>query len=132
MSRTRRRSSTSSTARGLGWRHQQAVAALKLRHRDGAPCDWCGKPMWLDPRKNWDYRPDEPGSGKLQGDHGAMTRAEAIRRGVAIPLADRLLHRRCNSQRGDGVNDHLAAVNRGTAGTGPTGERLLMDWPWPT
>ena len=70
-----------------------------------------------------------PGSGKLQGDHGAMTRAEAIRRGVPIPLADRLLHRRCNQQRGDGVNDHLAAVNRKTAAT-TRGARLVMDWPW--
>ena len=41
-----------------------------------------------------------PGSGKLQGDHGAMTRAEALRRGVPILPPDRLLHRRCNAQRG--------------------------------
>lgn len=122
----------SSTARGLGYRHRQAVEALKRRHVDGSRCDWCGKPLWLDETKNWDYDPAIPGSGKLQGDHGAMTRAEAVRRGVPIPLADRLLHRRCNQQRGDGVNDHLAAVNRGSnADAGSPRTRLLMDWPWP-
>jgi hypothetical protein len=120
------RAKLTTTDRGLGWRHQQAVAALKRAHQDGKPCEWCGKPMWRDHTRNWDYNPDIPGSGKLQGDHGAMTRAEALRRGVAIPLPDRLLHRRCNNQRGDGVNDHLAAVNRCASPT----ERLVMAWPW--
>jgi hypothetical protein len=55
-----------------------------------------------------------------------MTRAEALRRGVPIPLPDRLLHRKCNAQRGDGVNDHLAVVNR----AGAQAERLAMAWPW--
>ncbi|MGQ9348937.1 hypothetical protein [Mycolicibacterium gilvum] len=112
------------TERGLGWRHQQAVAALKRRHQDGSPCDWCGKPMYLDPTRNWDYNAKVAYSGVLQGDHGAMTRAQAIRQGVTIPLPDRLLHRKCNQQRGDGVNDHLAAANRNQP------ERLAMDWPW--
>lgn len=114
------------TQRGLGHRHRVALKSLLMRHQDGAPCDWCGKPMWRDPTRNWDYQHDEAGSGKLQGDHGAMTRAEALRRGIPIPLPDRLLHRRCNSQRGDGVNDHLAAVNRDTTPDAP----LIMDWPW--
>ncbi|MGB3484010.1 MAG: hypothetical protein WBB07_17565 [Mycobacterium sp.] len=113
------------TERGLGWKHQQKVDALKRSHRDGSPCEWCGKPMYLDPTKNWDYTEDTPGSGGLHGDHGEMTRAEAIRRGVPIPLPDRLLHRRCNQQRGDGVNDHLAASNRNAEP-----EQLVMDWPW--
>lgn len=113
------------TARGLGHRHRQAVAALFRRHQDGAPCDWCGLPRWKDPTRNWDHDPNVPGSGKLQGDHGAMTRAEAVRRGLPIPLPDRLLHRRCNQQRGDGVNDHLAVVNRSA-----TVEKLAMTWPW--
>ena len=56
---------------------------------------------------------------------GAMTRAEAVRRGLPIPLPDRLLHRRCNQQRGDGVNDHLAATNRGAPA-----DKLVMGWPW--
>lgn len=87
--------------------------------------------MFLDERKNWDYNPDIPGSGKLHGDHGRVTRAEALRRGIPVPPPDRLLHARCNQQRGDGYNDHLAA-NRQTAGPEPTGERLLMPWPWLT
>lgn len=115
------------TQRGLGHRHRVAVKALMMRHQDGSPCDWCGKPMWRDHTRNWDYDPDQVGSGKLQGDHGAMTRSEAIRRGIPIPLPDRLLHRKCNSQRGDGVNDHLAAANRSSSAVD---ERLVMAWPW--
>jgi hypothetical protein len=114
------------TEQGLGWRHQQAVAGLKRRHRDGTPCDWCGQPMYLAAERNWDYDADKPGSGTLHADHGAMTRAEAVRRGIPIPLPDRLLHGRCNQQRGDGVNDHLAAVNRGIGQP----ERLSLSWPW--
>lgn len=124
--KTRTRSTLTITQRGLGWRHRQAVESLKRAHQDGAPCDWCGLPMWRDETKNWDYDASMPGSGKLNGDHGAMTRAEAVRRGVPIPLPDRLLHRRCNQQRGDGVNDHLAAVNRSTS----QAERHIMEWPW--
>lgn len=120
------RAKLTTTQQGVGWRHQQAVAALWRKHADGAPCQWCGKPMWRDPTRNWDYDPNRPGSGKLQGDHGAMTRAEAVRRGVPIPLPDRLLHRMCNGQRGDGVNDHLAAVNRAVTQQEP----LVMAWPW--
>ncbi len=114
------------TERGLGHRHRQAVDTLKRRHVDGSPCDWCGKPRYLDATRNWDYDPEVSYSGVLQGDHGAMTRAEAVRRGIPIPLPDRLLHRRCNQQRGDGVNDHLAAANRVEASTP---ERLAMPWP---
>ena len=125
MATTTRRKTT--TERGLGWRHQQAVAALRRKHQDGTACDWCGKPMYLDDSRNWDYRPDVPSSGRLQGDHSEMTRAEAVRRGVQIPLPDRLLHRRCNQQRGDGVNDHLAAANRGQQ---PEPVALAMGWPW--
>lgn len=126
MATTVRRKTT--TEKGLGWRHQQAVAALFRKHRDGSPCDWCGKPMYTEDSRNWDYQPDVPGSGHLQGDHGAMTRAEAVRRGVQIPLPDRLLHRRCNQQRGDGVNDHLAVGGGGGGGAHPV--PLAMGWPW--
>ncbi len=124
--KTSRRGGLTTTQRGLGYRHRVAVKALMTRHQDGSPCQWCGKPMWRDHTRNWDYDETIPGSGKLQGDHGAMTRAEALRRGLPIPLPDRLLHRRCNAQRGDGVNDHLAAVNRGVGQV----ETLVMAWPW--
>lgn len=117
-----------STARGLGWRHQQAVERLKRCYRDGTPCDWCGRPMYFDRTRNWDYNPFTPLSGTLQGDHADMSRKEAIRRGLPIPPPTRLLHGTCNSQRGDGSNDHLAANNttRNTIRT----DKLVMPWPW--
>ena len=98
---------------GLGWRHQRAVRALKRDHSDGSPCDWCGRPMWLDPIRNWDYDPNSNrrGNGCLQGDH-KISRRECVKSGIPIPLPDRLLHGICNIQRGDGGNDHLAWVNR--------------------
>ena len=123
---TARRKTT--TERGLGWRHRQAVDALKRRHTDGTPCDWCGRPMYLDRTRNYDYNPQatNPLSGVLHGDHSTMSRNEAIRRGVPIGLPDRLLHQSCNIQRGDGGNDHLAA----NGATTPATERLAMAWPW--
>lgn len=123
------------TERGLGWRHQQAVDALKRKHRDGDPCEWDGRPMYLERTKNWDYNPDStnPNSGELQGDH-EVARAEAIRRGVPIPLPNRLLHAECNRQRGDGSNDHLAWINSGrppVMDIGPaSSDNLHMPWPW--
>ncbi|AIM49878.1 HNH endonuclease [Mycobacterium phage Lucky2013] len=98
---------------GLGWRHVRAVRALKAAHVDGSPCDWCGRPMWLDPTKNFDYIPgsNRSGNGSLQGDH-MVSRRECRKKGIPIPLPDRLLHGACNMQRGDGRNDHLAWINR--------------------
>lgn len=131
---TARRKTT--TEKGLGWRHQQASEALKRKHRDGDPCDWDGRPMYRDRTKNWDYNPDStnPTSGALQADHSKMTRAEAIRLGLSIPLPDRLLHGECNRQRGDGRNDHLAWINSGkppVMGSASSGDqRLAMPWPW--
>jgi hypothetical protein len=78
--------------------------------------------------KNYDYNPTStnPNSGKLHADHGAMSRAEAIKRGIPIPRADRLLHGACNIQRGNGGNDHLATNTRTTVNT----NTLAMPWPW--
>jgi hypothetical protein len=130
---------TTPTARGLGWRHQQAVAGLKRCHRDGSPCDWCGRPLYLDRTRNWDYKPDStnPNSGKLHADHSKMSRAEAIRRGLPIAPPDRLLHGACNIQRGEGGNDHLAASARGRTAakmapskTGICTDELKLPWPW--
>lgn len=125
---TARRKTT--TEKGLGWRHRQAVDRLKRTHVDGSPCDWCGRPMYLDRTRNWDYNPDStsPTSGELQGDHAQMSRAECMRRGLPIPPPDRLLHQTCNIQRGDGGNDHLAASARATSSV--TTDQLLMPWPW--
>ena len=114
------------TEKGLGWHHQQAAQALKRKHKDGSPCDWCGRPRWLEPTRNWDYDPQKPtrGNGVLQADHSGMSRSEALRRGVPVPPPDRLLHAECNRQRGAGGNDHLAATNRQSA------SELSMPWPW--
>jgi hypothetical protein len=121
----------STTAKGLGYRHQKATGALKKTHRDGSSCDWCGKPMWLDRTRNPDYDPvsTNPTSGVLQGDHSKMARSEALRLGLPIPPPDRLLHGECNRQRGDGLNDHLAAANTGATGLVDTSS-LAMPWPW--
>lgn len=120
------------TERGLGWLHVQAVEALKLRHKDGSPCDWCGRPMFLDQMKNWDYSPDAPlrGNGVLQGDHSRMSRAECLRRGEKVLPPDRLLHAECNRQRGAGGNDHLAVINRGEAVIDTGDATPSMPWPW--
>ena len=127
MATTTRRPKTT-TEKGLGWRHRQGVEQLKRRHQDGAPCDWCGRPMYLDRTRNWDYNPTSPSrvSGELQGDHSNMSRSECMRKGLSIPPPDRLLHQTCNIQRGDGGNDHLAA----TAATRASDDNLLMAWPW--
>ncbi|AAN12651.1 hypothetical protein LITTLEE_5 [Mycobacterium phage LittleE] len=119
--------SKKTTERGLGWHHQQAADQLKKKHKDGSPCDWCGRPMWLDPVMNWDYNPDpdapKRGNGVLQADHSKQSRAEALRKGEKVLPPDRLLHAACNQQRGEGHNDHLAANGR-------VAETLAMPWPW--
>jgi hypothetical protein len=118
------------TQKGLGDRHRTAVKGLRLRHRDGSPCDWCGRPMYLDRTRNWDYHPDGGRtSGVLHGDHSKMSRTECLRRGLPIPLPDRLLHGTCNIQRGEGGNDHLAAAHTGKAPDTIDTTALLMDWP---
>lgn len=120
----------STTAKGLGYRHQQATAALKRKHTDGKACDWCGRPMYLDRMRNWDFKPDStnPSNGSLHGDHSKTSRAEALRLGVPIPLPDRLLHGACNISRGEGGNDHLAAAVSGQGGIST--DTLAMAWPW--
>lgn len=108
------------------------------KHTNGAPCDWCGSPMYDDENrhKNWDYNPQStnPNSGKLQADHSKMSRDKAVELGVPVPLADRLLHGECNRQRGNGRNDHLAWINSGQPPVmdvkpGATAT-LAMPWPW--
>jgi hypothetical protein len=122
----------STKAKGLGWRHVQAREAHLRRHHDGALCDECGRPMYRDRTRNYDYDPDStnPTSGTLQADHSKMSRAEALRRGLPIPLPDRLLHGECNRRRGEGLNDQSAWVNSGRALANVSTDRLLMPWPW--
>lgn len=111
-----RRPAANTTARGLGWDHQENRRRLLARHPEGRACWWCGKPMWRDAARNWDREP-------LHADH---TKARS-RGGTA---ADRLLHGLCNKQRGDGSRDHERPT--ALAGTGPTtGDLgpLAMGWP---
>jgi len=72
------------TARGLGYAHQQRRAALLRLHIEGTLCWWCGLPMY-----------------RRQGLAADHSRARA--RGGK--QADRLLHIPCNAQRGDGSRD---------------------------
>jgi hypothetical protein len=117
------------TQQGLGWRHQQRRKELLRLHADGALCEWCGEPMFRDRTRNPDYDPNGPAfSGSLHADHRDMTRAEAIRRGVPIPLPNRLLHGRCNQQRGDG-RDYLADDELLDEPEDDEPEPHLMAWP---
>ncbi|ANN98193.1 hypothetical protein [Mycobacteroides abscessus] len=113
------------TDRGLGWRHQQAVALLLRRLIEGTLCWWCGLPMFRDKACNWDGK-------QLAGDH-------SVPRVHGGHLADRLLHGTCNSQRQDGRWDHIRPVVQGIhpsqwtpKGTGPQPPadttNLAMDW----
>lgn len=128
MATTARRRQTT-TEKGLGWRHRQAAEQLRRKHTDGTPCSWCGRPMYLDRTRNWDYDPtsSNPDSGKLHAHHSKISRAEAIRRNLPIPLPDELLHGTCNIQLGDGGNKHLAAA---ATGQRTQTRQLLMPWPW--
>ncbi|RFZ11196.1 hypothetical protein DSM43518_02036 [Mycobacterium marinum] len=117
-------------AQGLGYRHRIAADNLKRNHQDGTPCSWCGRPMYKDRTRNWDYNADGGrDSGKLHAHHSKMSRAEAIRLGLPISPPDELLHGACNIQLGDGGNQHLAHAGRGSA---PLVTNLYMPWPWST
>lgn len=90
---TRRAARKTTTEKGLGWAHQQAVARLLRKHVDGGLCWWCGLPMFKDRHRNWDGK-------TLAGDH-------TVPRVAGGQLADRLLHGMCNSQRQDGRYDDV-------------------------
>ncbi|MCZ1075076.1 hypothetical protein [Rhodococcus sp. A5(2022)] len=80
------------TQKGLGWAHQQQRTRLLRRHIDGAPCWWCGRPMFRDADRNFDGKP-------LAADHSHA-------RAHGGTVADRMLHSKCNSDRQDGSRDH--------------------------
>lgn len=113
-----------STARGLGHHHQQHRTRLLLRHVDGTPCYWCARPMYRDPKRNWDSRP-------LHADHSRSRSTY----GVGNTTADRLLHATCNERRGDGSRDDQRPALTGSAeGLNPAvdpdlGELTYFDWP---
>jgi hypothetical protein len=101
---------TTTTERGLGWRHQQARERLLTRHNDGVACWWCDEPM---------YR-----SQDLDADHSRARSHGGV-------LADRLLHAGCNRARGDGSRDHLRPALTGQPVGAPAEDRsrwCLLSW----
>lgn len=89
------------TEKGLGWAHQKQREKLLRAHQDGTPCWWCGMPMYRDRTRNPDHDPasTDPASGSLAADHEHA-------RANGGDHAGRLLHGRCNKQRGKGDRDH--------------------------
>lgn len=75
--------------------------------------------MYRDHTRNWDYEPGsrDPGNGRLAADH---THARAN----GGTLADRLLHGKCNKQRGKGDRDHMRPAIQPPKPTG----RNALDW----
>jgi hypothetical protein len=117
------------TSRRLGYEHREHVARLHANHVDGSPCFWCGLPMYRDRTRNPDFNPyatrsdgkPDNTSGVLSGDH---SNSRAKHPGSQ---ADRLLHGRCNSQRGDGSRDDERPALR-LARSSSLGD-LAMGWP---
>lgn len=116
--------------RGLGYQHRKVREGLLRRHVDGSPCWWCGRPMYRDPKRNFDYDPAslDPGNGALAADH-THARAHGGRK------ADRLLHGRCNKERGAGQRDAQRPAITGreidatTSGRDPAIGFRAMPWP---
>lgn len=105
------RTKSITTERGYGWDHQRIRKRLLHNLHDGAPCWWCGQPMYRDKAKNWDGK-------SLAADH---TEEGGARQRQA---AERLLHGNCNSQRQDGRNDHLRPAATGRSPREPLSERM--------
>lgn len=95
----------STTAKGLGWPHQQQVARLKARHRDGAPCPLCGLPMYL--------------ADSLDADHTTP-------RSLGGTVADRLTHARCNRSRGNGTR--TPGASRLSVSEPPRHPKTTREW----
>ncbi|BCO40578.1 hypothetical protein MINTM001_17170 [Mycobacterium paraintracellulare] len=115
-----------STARGLGYHHQQHRTRLLLRHVDGTSCWWCAQAMYREPKRNWDSR-------QLHADHSRSRSTY----GVGNTTANRLLHATCNERRGDGSrDDQRPALTLAESADSPNravhpdlGELTYFDWP---
>ena len=109
------------TARGYGHRHMQQRQRLLRRMTDGEACQWCGKPMYKNKAKNFD-------GAALEADHSKPLLHDKGK----TNLADRLLHRTCNRQRGAG-KEWLNPMNKmhEQAQDKPAGqgvERPVFNW----
>ncbi|MDV6278000.1 hypothetical protein R3Q06_31440 [Rhodococcus erythropolis] len=108
------------TQRNLGWQHQQQRERLLRAHVDGSPCYWCNLPMFRDAASNFDL-------SALNADHSHARAHGGLK-------ADRLLHGKCNKERGDGSRDHLrpAVTGKPIAQAQSDQEALgvrVMPWP---
>lgn len=102
--------------RGLGYAHRKQRENLLRQHLDGAPCWWCGQPMYRLSDSNFDR-------AALEADH-------SISRSHGGTKADRLLHMTCNRERGDGTRDSQRPALGGERPTAPGGlGNLTMPWP---
>lgn len=102
---TRKQRPATTTERGLGWRHQQQRERLLRMHRDGAPCWWCGEPMYRSQKLDADHEQARVHGGKL---------------------ADRLLHSSCNRSRKAGAqDDQRPALTARVEGAAPA---RVFDW----
>ncbi|WP_319456891.1 MULTISPECIES: hypothetical protein [unclassified Mycobacterium] len=124
MPNTTPRPPKSTTQKGLGYDHQVHRDRLLLRHVDGTPCWWDGRPMYREPSRNWDGKP-------LHAEH---SKSRSIY-GTAGNQADRLMHDTCNKQRGDGSrDDQRPALNPELLTELDTSRELLGDlyyFAWP-
>ena len=78
--------------RGYGRRHEKQREKLMRNLKDGTPCPHCHRPLYKDPTKNFDGAPLEANHSNPLANHTNKQ---------AAPLADELLHRRCNRSLGD-------------------------------
>ncbi|RAL31162.1 hypothetical protein [Rhodococcus sp. AQ5-07] len=99
--------------RGLGAAHEAQRKRLLEALLPGSPCWWCLGPMYREAARN-------PDGAVLAADH-------TLARAHGGMVADRLLHSRCNSSRGDGSRDHLRPALGITAGQRPTSTRDWLD-----
>lgn len=118
-SRSRGTPKQTTTQRHLGHDHQTNRERLLVRHVDGRRCWWCAKPMYRDKTKNWDGH-------ALEADH------KKSRSLYGKTRADRLLHKTCNIQRGDGSHDDQrpALAQQITVSEDESLGPLAMGWPW--
>ena len=115
--KTKKKQATT-TQRGYGYRQQQ-IPRKNLLHNliDGTECEYCARPMFRDPAKNFDGAP-------LEADH--------IDRDKTQP-PKRLIHRRCNrTLNGKGKGTWVKHgpdwyAKHGQTGDNGTGDTL--DWP---
>lgn len=125
------RTPRTTTQKRLGHDHRQQRGRLLHRHVDGNPCWWCGRPMYRDRKRNWDYDPNatrvdgkpDTTSGSLGADH-SKARAHNPN-----SIADQLLHGTCNKQRGDGTRDHQRPALTNTPDTGTELGTRIFNWP---